>query len=139
MQDTIRAFRRFNRFYTRLLGLLNQRLLNSPLTLAEARVLYEINALPGTSAAELTRLLAMDRGQLSRLLKSLLKKMLAKRIGKPGGRRPLPLEITEQGRAVLDALEAQADNQHRDSDKDCGFCVGDSHDFPLVAEVWRLN
>ena len=68
MKDTIEAFRRFNRFYTRLLGLFNRRLLGSPLNLTEARTLFEIVASPGVPATELSRALGMDRGQLSQFM-----------------------------------------------------------------------
>lgn len=111
MKETIRVFRRFNRFHTRFLGLLSQRLLNSPLTLAQARVLFEINALPGASASELADLLAMDRGQMSRVLNALLKKGLVERSGEPGGRRSLPLSPTSRGKTELEAIEKRADAQ----------------------------
>ncbi len=109
--DTIEAFRRFNRFYTRLLGLFNRRLLDSPLSLAEARAIFEIVASPGISAAELSRKLGMDRSQLSRILARLLKQNLIKRHGLPAGRKVLPLQATPSGHKVLLKLETAADHQ----------------------------
>jgi len=111
MKETIEAFRRFNRFYTRLLGLFNRRLLDGPLNLAEARTLFEIAASPGVSAAVLSRELGMDRGQLSRLLARLLKQNLIERHGSPAGRKALPLHPTPLGRKLMVALEAAADHQ----------------------------
>jgi len=109
--ETIQAFRRFNRFYTRLLGLFNRHLLGTPLSLAEARTLFEINVSPGVSAAALSRGLGMDRGQLSRILSRLLKQDLIERRGSPAGRKALPLYPTPQGRRILKALETAADIQ----------------------------
>ncbi|QJT10788.1 bifunctional helix-turn-helix transcriptional regulator/GNAT family N-acetyltransferase [Oceanidesulfovibrio marinus] len=106
---TIETFRRFNRLYTRLLGLFNRKLLDGPLSLAEARALYEIVAAPGVSAADLSHVLGMDRGQLSRLLNRLIKDGLIERHGEPGGRKVLPLHPTAEGRALLAELEAAAD------------------------------
>ena len=114
MKDTIEAFRRFNRFYTRLLGLFNRRLLDSPLNLAEARTLFETVASPGLSATALSRALGMDRGQLSRILTRLLKQNLIERHGMPRGRKALPLHPTPQGCKLLAALEAAADHQAAD-------------------------
>jgi len=109
--DIIQAFRRFNRFYTRLLGLFNRHLLGTPLSLAEARTLFEIAASPGVSAAALSRGLGMDRGQLSRILSRLLKQALIERRGSPAGRKALPLHPTPMGRRILRALETAADSQ----------------------------
>lgn len=105
------ALRRFNRFYTRLLGLLNRQLLDSPLSLSEARILYEIAAAPGCVAAELAQVLGMDRGQLSRTLSRLMQQGLVARRGKPGGRKSLPLSLTSKGLGVLSHLEHAADKQ----------------------------
>src|ERR1700733_5031124 len=65
----IAALRGFNRVYTQRLGLLNERLDNSPFSLTEARVLYELAHRAWPTAAEISRALNLDRAQLSRLLK----------------------------------------------------------------------
>ncbi len=114
MKETIEAFRRFNRFYTRLLGLFNRRLLDSPLNLAEARTLFEIVASPGASAAGLSRELGMDRSQLSRILSRLLNQDLIERDGTPGGRKALPLHPTPLGHKLLAQIETSADRQAGD-------------------------
>ena len=66
MIDEVRSF---NRFYTRRIGLLEEHLSNSPFSLVEARVLYELaRGEPGATAADLCRALDMDKAHLSRVL-----------------------------------------------------------------------
>jgi DNA-binding MarR family transcriptional regulator/GNAT superfamily N-acetyltransferase len=114
MKETIRTFRRFNRFYTRFLGLFNRHLLNSSLNLAEARTLFEIVASPGEAAAKLSRSLGMDRSQLSRIIARLLRQNLIRRHGKPEGGKALPLHPTLGGRKLLKEIETAADHQAAD-------------------------
>ena len=64
----IAKFRRFNRMYTRYIGTLNEGLLNSEFTLAEARVLYELANRAAPKASEIAEELGVDPAYLSRLL-----------------------------------------------------------------------
>ena len=64
----IDKFRHFNRMYTRYIGTLNEGLLNSDYSLAEARVLYELAHRDAPKASEIAEGLGMDPGYLSRLL-----------------------------------------------------------------------
>ena len=66
----IAAVRRFNRFYTRQLGVLRKNFLNSPYSLGEARVLYEIASGQAPTASEIGRALDLDAGYLSRTLRN---------------------------------------------------------------------
>ena len=65
------AVRRFNRFYTRRIGVLREGLLGSSCTLTEARLIYELAQVPHSTATVLGRELSLDLGYLSRLLQSL--------------------------------------------------------------------
>ena len=64
----IAAVRRFNRFYTQHLGVLQDGWLQSPFSLAEARVLYEMHRRRSTTATDIGRALGLDAGYLSRIL-----------------------------------------------------------------------
>ena len=71
-EKLVAELRAFNRFYTRILGLLDEHIVDSPFSLAEARVLYEISTLGHTTAADLSRSLGLDPGYLSRMLRRLV-------------------------------------------------------------------
>src|SRR5581483_6723944 len=106
------AVRRFNRFYTKRIGVLQEGLLASPFSLTEARVLYELAqrdpAAPGLSAAALARALALDPGYLSRILAAFAARgLIAKRPSAQDGRQSL-LSLTEAGRAAFAPLDARS-------------------------------
>lgn len=107
----IDALRSFNRFYTRVLGLFHPKLLGSDRTLVEARVLYEVWRNPGVSSAELVRLLDVDRGQLSRVVKRLGAQGLVAKPERHAGRRGIPLELTGEGLRAMLALDGESSNQ----------------------------
>jgi DNA-binding MarR family transcriptional regulator/GNAT superfamily N-acetyltransferase len=103
--ERVQAIREFNRFYTRKIGVLGEGLLDSPFSLTEVRVLYELAHRDGTTAAELARELGLDPGYLSRLLRALQRRaMLEKRRSTDDARRSL-LRLTRAGRAAFAPLE----------------------------------
>src|SRR3954452_10766930 len=68
MSQAIAQVRRFSRFYTNLLGVLRAGLLDSPFSLTEARVLFELGQESATEVARLRRAVDIDAGYLSRIL-----------------------------------------------------------------------
>jgi DNA-binding MarR family transcriptional regulator/GNAT superfamily N-acetyltransferase len=100
----ISAVRAFNRFYTRKLGVLDQRLLKSPFSLSEARVLYEIATLENPAAKEIGIELGLDPGYLSRIVQSFDDSGLITRKPLPSDRRQHQLNLTAKGRQAFDKL-----------------------------------
>ena len=99
------ALRRFSRFFTRQLGLLDEHLLGSGFSLTEVRVLYEIAHLPGLTAVDLRRELALDAGYLSRMLRRFVAQGLVKRSAHVTDARSSTLAITAKGKRALVPLE----------------------------------
>lgn len=109
--ETIEAVRRFNRFYTRQLGLLDEGLLDSPYPLTEVRVLYEIGQRDDHTAADLVRTLGIDAGYLSRILKKFERRgWMERRVSEQDARRML-LRITDAGSRALEPLDRASRQQ----------------------------
>lgn len=105
---TIESVRSFNRFYTSQIGVLHERLLRTPFSLAEARILYEMGTRESVIAAELSRELDLDFGYLSRILRSLEKRRLIRRSRSSGDGRQHILILTAPGRAAFRSLDARS-------------------------------
>jgi len=97
--QAVEAVRRFNRFYTRRIGVLRRGLAGSPFPLPEARVLYELAYRAGATATEIGRDLELDAGYLSRLLACLRRKGLVRATLSPGDRRAACSRSPAKGRA----------------------------------------
>jgi DNA-binding MarR family transcriptional regulator/N-acetylglutamate synthase-like GNAT family acetyltransferase len=109
----VRGVRRFNRFYTRKIGVLQEGLLDSTLSLTEARVLYELAHRPGTTATELRGDLGLDGGYLSRILRGFRKRgWIERKAAREDGRRQL-LALTRSGRAAFESLDARSNAEIR--------------------------
>jgi DNA-binding MarR family transcriptional regulator/GNAT superfamily N-acetyltransferase len=107
------AVRRFNRFYTRRIGVLRAGHLDSPFTLAEVRVLYELAHRAGVTASELARDLDLDPGYLSRMVHALRRRGLVTRTRSPSDGRVAFLALTALGRRRFAALDARQDAETR--------------------------
>ena len=104
----IDAVRRFNRFYTRRIGVLREGLLGSPYRLTEARLLYELAQGGQATASALGRDLGLDLGYLSRLLQGLKRRGLVRaRRAAHDGRQSL-LTLTAKGRQAFAVLDSRS-------------------------------
>ena len=111
LAERIDAVRRFNRFYTKQIGVLQERLLRSPFSLAEARIVYELAQRETATASELCRELALDAGYLSRLLGGLERDGIVAKAPSPSDGRQTLISLTAAGRQAFAALNAQSAEQ----------------------------
>lgn len=110
-EHEVAAVRAFNRFYTRKLGIIEPKLLHSPFTLQEARIMYEIVHRPACTASDLTRDLGLDPGFLSRTLQALQRRQIVTRKPSKDDGRVNELALTAKGRAAQAELERRSCEQ----------------------------
>jgi DNA-binding MarR family transcriptional regulator len=101
------AVRAFNRFYTRQIGVLREGLLQSPFSLTEVRVLYEIAHRQEPTATELCQELGLDPGYLSRILAKLETRRLIRRSASRSDRRQALLALTAKGKKTFATLDTR--------------------------------
>lgn len=109
MDTAVAALRRFNRFYTRRVGVLDEHLLASAYSLTETRVLYELAARRETTAAAIAGELGLDAGYLSRILRRLQARGLLRQAAASRDARVRRLRLSARGRAVFAGLDQRAD------------------------------
>jgi DNA-binding MarR family transcriptional regulator/GNAT superfamily N-acetyltransferase len=108
IQQQIAAIRQFNRFYTRHIGILSEGLLDTPYSLTEARVLFELAQQQDLTVTGLASLLEVDRGYLSRTVTAFEKNGLVTRSrSKSDGRRRI-LALTDKGEAAYRELNERS-------------------------------
>ena len=103
----VHAVRRFNRFYTRLIGALDEGFVKSPFSLTEVRILYELAHRDEATATIVGRELALDAGYLSRLLRRFRKDGLVRMQASAADARQTLLRLTAKGRRTVSTLEAR--------------------------------
>src|SRR5690348_10107052 len=111
LESDISAFRQFNRTYTRLLGTLDEGLLKSQFSLAEARVLFELANRKSPRAKEIAEELGMDPGYLSRILAKFERGGLLKRRASPADNRAAELSLTRRGQAEFAKINRLSQDQ----------------------------
>jgi DNA-binding MarR family transcriptional regulator len=103
-QDLIDRIRSFNRFYTNVIGLLDQHFLDSPFSLTEGRVLYEICNTEDCSAKKIRANIIIDEGYLSRILDNFVKRSLIEKTPSPEDGRLRIIVPTEKGKQEFSNL-----------------------------------
>jgi len=145
--------RAFNRFYTRRIGVLDEGLLGSALSLTETRVLYELHARGGAVAADLARDLGLDPGYLSRLLAGFRRRRWIRSAPEAGDRRrrrialsaagaaafaPLDRRSQDEAAALLEGLDAPARRRFREAQHTIRRVLGDTS-LPAAPIVLRAQ
>lgn len=111
LDERIATVREFNRFYTKQIGVLRDRLLHSPFSLTEVRVLYELAHRQRSTAAEIAGVLALDAGYLSRILRDFTRRrMIDKKPSATDGRQSL-LALTSRGLKTFAPLDSRANQE----------------------------
>ena len=106
--DPIQTIRRFNRFYTRQIGVLQEHLLDSQFSLTEVRVLYELAHREQVTAKQLCLDLGLDRGYLSRMLQNFEAQGWIRTAQSAEDRRKVLLTLTAKGKKVFSPLDRRS-------------------------------
>jgi DNA-binding MarR family transcriptional regulator/GNAT superfamily N-acetyltransferase len=113
VEDRVAAVRTFNRFYTKVIGLLDEGLLDTPYSLTEARVMFELGQQEAIEVAELRRRLGLDGGYLSRVLQRLQgAELLTKERSNSDARRQR-VRLTKEGRREFRNLDRRSQTEIR--------------------------
>jgi DNA-binding MarR family transcriptional regulator/GNAT superfamily N-acetyltransferase len=109
----VAAVREFNRFYTNVIGLLRGKYLDTPYSLTEARLLFELGQRDASEVTDLRRVVDIDPGYLSRILARFSSDgLVARERSAADGRRQV-IRLTSRGREVIAGLDAQSAEQTR--------------------------
>jgi DNA-binding MarR family transcriptional regulator/GNAT superfamily N-acetyltransferase len=111
LEQRVQAVRQFSRFYTRQLGVLNEKLLGSKYSLTEVRVLFELAHRTDCTARQIGQDLGLDAGYLSRILNRFARVRLVTRERSKIDRRNIQLRLTAKGRSVFQSLDRQSSAQ----------------------------
>lgn len=110
-QNAVGEIRTFNRFYTNIIGVLDRHILESPHSLSEARILFEINAIGPCSARDVNNIINMDEGYLSRIIDKFVSKKILKKSRSKDDARVFDLSLTPKGKATFDALSDASERE----------------------------
>jgi len=111
--ECIDSFRRFNRFYTGFIGLLDEGLVRSGYSLTEARILFELATRSKSGAVEIADALRIDPGYLSRILRKFEENGLLARTPLPADARHSVLRLTRKGKSAFADLDRRSSDQAR--------------------------
>lgn len=114
LEQRVGAVRRFNRLYTRRIGVLRDNFLDSSYSLAEARVLYELARREQLTATEVAADLGLDHGYLSRILRGFAERGLVAKAPSPSDRRQSLLSLTVKGRLAFAQVDQRSQSEIAD-------------------------
>ena len=111
LNKSVASVRRFNRFYTKRIGLLNQGLLETRFSLTQARIIFELAQHEQSTASDLVKELDIDPGYLSRILSAFEKDSLIEKIRSKSDSRRWLLKLTAKGRKSFSELNDRASQE----------------------------
>ena len=122
--DIVTEIRGFNRFYTNILGLLDQHIIDSGYSLTEARILFEISKTDTCTANQLCAILNIERSYMSKIINKFEKKRLITRRACDTDNRNMEIRMTQEGMSAFHELNNHANQQIENlianiSDADC--------------------
>jgi len=103
-QELIDKIRSFNRFYTNIIGLLDRHFLDTPYSLTEGRVLYEISRTELCTAKKIRANIDIDEGYLSRIIEKFIKHGVVRKAPAPEDRRLHIIVLTEKGKREFSSM-----------------------------------
>lgn len=107
---TVNEIRRFNRFYTVTMGFLNSGYLDSDYSIAETRILFEMNINGACIQSDIVKTLHIDKSYLSRIVKRFCKKGLVEKVKSDTDKRAVKITLTEAGKLETERLIALTNN-----------------------------
>lgn len=110
-QQLIDKIRSFNRFYTNIIGLLDRHFLDTPFSLTEGRVLYEISNTELCTAKKIRSNIDIDEGYLSRIIDKFIEQGIVRKTPAPEDRRLHIILLTEKGKQEFVKLNANSNKQ----------------------------
>ncbi|EKF56266.1 N-acetyltransferase GCN5 [Galbibacter marinus] len=103
--EIIHTIRAFNRNYVRSIGLLEKTMLNSDYSLTESQILFIVHQQKKTTATDINKILNLDEGYLSRIIKKLISKSLLTKKQSPVDKRCYEIMMTKKGIKVQEKLD----------------------------------
>jgi len=113
-KDIISKVRDFNRFYTGVIGVTNDHILESPYSLAEVRVMFEIYNDPKITARQIKEIIQVDEGYLSRLIAKLVNQNIISKVKSKEDNRISKLTLTKNGQDIFLQLNQRSNEAASD-------------------------
>jgi DNA-binding MarR family transcriptional regulator len=113
-KDVVSQVREFNRFYTGVIGVMNNHILESPYSLAEVRVMFEIYHDPDITARQVKEIIQVDEGYLSRLIARLVNQKIIKKVKSRADNRISTLTLTKNGQEIFLQLNQRSNEAASD-------------------------
>lgn len=108
LEQNVAEVRKFNRFYTRRIGLLNKGLLKTKFSLIQARIIFELAQQEGIISTELVAKLDIDPSYLSRILSAFEKDGLIEKVRSERDSRQRILKLTAKGKKSYRELDGRS-------------------------------